>query len=123
MHDRILRFSCANLAFLTTPFYLCATSYFSFDQPERSQSVDPNGNNNENQCKAFKEFQNRFWKSEHRDDQENEHEWQKSLERLCTNQHQDRVRMFEVLQGSLSQSTAAKPFDSNNKVNLNAYRE
>src|SRR5262252_4247656 len=117
MHDRILRFRRANLALLTTRFQLCAMSYFGFDRPERSQSVDPNGNNNENQRKAFKEFQNRFWKSEHRDDQENEHEWQKSLQRLCTNQHQDRVRMFEILHGSLSQSTAAKPFDSNNKVN------
>src|SRR6516164_6975754 len=107
MHDRILRFSCANLAFLTTPFYLCATSYFSFDQPERSQSVDPNGNNNENQRKAFKEFQNRFWESEHRNDQESEREWQKSLQRLCTNQYQNRARVFEISHSSLSKSTAA----------------
>src|SRR6516162_3501874 len=117
MHDRILRFRRADLAFLTTPFYLCATSYFSFDQPERSQSVDSKENNNENQRKAFEEIQNRFWKSEHRNDQENEHEWQKSLQRLCTNEYQDRVRMFEILHGRLPQSTAAKPFDGNNKVN------
>src|SRR6516165_3205742 len=117
MHDRILRFRRANLAFLTTPFYLCATSYFSFDQPERSQRVNSNGNNNENQRKAFKEFHNRFWESEHRNDQENEQEWQKSLQRLCTDEHQDRVRMFELFHGRLSQSTTAKPFDCNNKVN------
>src|SRR6516162_11534292 len=123
MHDRILRFRRANLAFFTTPFYLCATSYFSFDQQKRSQNINSNENNNENQRKAFKEFHDRFWESEHRNDQENEHEWQKSLQRLCTNEHQDRVRMFEIFHGRLAQSTTAKPFNRDNQVNQHAGRE
>jgi hypothetical protein len=57
-----------------------------------------------------------LWESEHRNDQENEREWQKSLQGLCTDKYQNGVRMFEIFQGLLSQSTAAKPSDSNNQV-------
>src|SRR6476659_9044932 len=120
MHDRVLRFRGPNLAFLTTVLYLCAKSYFSFDQPERSQSVDPNEDNNENQSKTFKECQNIIWKSEHRNDQKSEYKWQNSLQSLCADQNQNRVRMFEIFQGGLSQSPAAKPYDSNNQINENA---
>ena len=87
----------------------CAKGYFSFDQPERSQSVDPNEDNNQNQSKTFKECQNIIWKSEHRNDQKSEYKWQNSLQSLCADQNQNRVRMFEIFQGGLSQSPAAKP--------------
>src|ERR1700758_2620640 len=103
MHDRILRFRCANLAFFTTVLHLCSMSYFSFHQTERPQSVNPNKDNHENQRKAFKKFHYMIWKSEHRNDQEGEHKWQQSLQSLCANEDQNRVRMFEILQGGLSQ--------------------
>src|ERR1700720_2863804 len=116
MHDRILCFRRANLAFLSARLFLCAMSYFRFDQTERSQSVDPNKNNNEKQRETFKESHHGTWKSEHRDNQESENQWQKSLQSLCAGENQNRARMFEIFQGGLSQSPTAQPFDSNNQI-------
>ena len=71
--------------------------------------------------KRYKECHDIIRKPEHRNDHEGEHKGQKSLQSLCACQNQNRARMFEILQGSLPQSPAAKPYDSNNQINDNAY--
>src|ERR1700760_3890086 len=123
MHDRILRFRRPNLTFLSARLFLCAMSYFRFDQTERSQGIDPHENNHQKQRDAFKESDHVTWKSEHRNNQESEDQWQKSLQSLCAGENQNRPRMFEIFQGGLSQSPTAHPLDSNNQINQNADRQ